>query len=153
VREGGEAALSLSVEARTRIRARPDAAPSAATETEAMHVGIGFGPVIPDLDHVGQKQALEVVEQAAAQARDAGIETETTVRRGVPAEEICAIAEAEDAQLIVLGSHGWGPMRRMICGSVSTSVLHQSRRPVLVVPWSSNGEHIEHDDVVEQVEA
>jgi nucleotide-binding universal stress UspA family protein len=116
-------------------------------------IGVGFGPIIPDLDAVGSKQALEVVEKAAAQARAAGIETETTVRRGIPAQEICSIADAEDAQLIVMGSHGWGVMRRAIFGSVSTSVLHHSRRPVLVVPPPSATEAVEHAPVAEEVSA
>jgi nucleotide-binding universal stress UspA family protein len=115
-------------------------------------MGVGFGPVIPDVDQVGHERALEVVEEAAAQARAADVETESVVRRGFPAEEICALAEAEDAQLIVLGSHGWGAMRRMIFGSVSTSVLHHARRPVLVVPRSSLQDEVDRDHVVAKVE-
>jgi nucleotide-binding universal stress UspA family protein len=34
----------------------------------------------------------------------------------------------------VLGSHGWGALKRAIFGSVSTGVLHHARCPVLVVP-------------------
>jgi nucleotide-binding universal stress UspA family protein len=116
-------------------------------------IGIGFAPVIPDLDAVGSKQAFEVAEQAAAPALAEGVETETIVRRGIPAQEICAIADAEDVQLIVLGSHGWGAMRRAIFGSVSTSVLHHSRRPVLVVPRSASTEAVDGDRVAAEVEA
>jgi nucleotide-binding universal stress UspA family protein len=115
-------------------------------------VGIGFGPVIPDLDQIGHEKALEVAETAAQPARAAGIETEAVVRRGTPAQEICAIADAEDAQLIVLGSHGWGAMRRMVFGSVSTSVLHHAGRPVLVVPPASANESFERSHLVEKAE-
>ncbi len=103
---------------------------------------IGFGPVIPDLDQVGHDQAGAIAAQAAKPAREAGVETETVVRRGMPAQEICALADAFDAQLIVLGSHGWG-LRRMVFGSVSTSVVHHARRPVLVVPPSRVDEQAE----------
>ncbi len=96
-------------------------------------VGIGFGPVIPDLDRVGHEQALKVVEEAAEPARKAGLDVETIIRRGTPVEQICAIADEHDARLIVLGSHGWGPLRRTLFGSVSTGVLHHARQPVLVV--------------------
>jgi nucleotide-binding universal stress UspA family protein len=115
-------------------------------------IGVGFGPIIPDLDAVGSKKALEVVEEAAAEARAAGIETETVVRRGVPAQEICAIADAEDARLIVLGSHGWGAMRRALFGSVSTSVLHHARRPVLVVPRRASADAVDRDEVAASAE-
>jgi hypothetical protein len=35
--------------------------------------------------------------------------------------------------MIVVGAHGWGPLRRVVHGSVSTAVVHQARCPVLVV--------------------
>jgi nucleotide-binding universal stress UspA family protein len=108
-------------------------------------VGLAYAPVIPDLDQVGHQKAVEVVEGAAQPARAAGIDTETIVCRGIPAQEICAIAEAADAQLIVVGSHGWGAMRRAVFGSVSTSVLHHARRPVLVVPPATAGHEVEPD--------
>jgi nucleotide-binding universal stress UspA family protein len=38
-----------------------------------------------------------------------------------------------DASLIVVGSHGWGPIRRLVFGSVSTALLHHAPCPVLVV--------------------
>jgi nucleotide-binding universal stress UspA family protein len=116
-------------------------------------VGIALVPVIPDLDEIGHEQALEVANRAAELPRAAGIETEIVVRRGVPAQEICAIADAEDVQLIVLGSHGWGAMRRMVFGSVSTTVLHHSRRPVLVVPQALAPAGVEPSVLVEQAEA
>ena len=97
-------------------------------------VGLPFGPVVADLDTLGREKALEIAERAAAEARDAGVEAETVVRRGVPAHELGQIAESRDAQLIVLGSHGWGAVRRLLFGSVSTAVLHHATRPVLVVP-------------------
>jgi nucleotide-binding universal stress UspA family protein len=96
-------------------------------------VGMGFGPVIPDLDLVGHEQALKVVEEAAEPARKAGLDVETIIRRGTPVEQICAIADEHDARMIVLGSHGWGALRRTLFGSVSTGVLHRARQPVLVV--------------------
>jgi nucleotide-binding universal stress UspA family protein len=114
-------------------------------------VGIGFGPVIPDLDQVGHERALAVVEEAAQPARAAGIDTDVVVRRGVPAQEICAIADAEDVQLIVLGSHGWGAMRRAVFGSVSTSVLHHAQRPVLIVPQAATNQEPTREDLADKI--
>ena len=58
----------------------------------------------------------------------------TFVRHGDPARQICRLASERDARLIVVGSHGWGALRRLVFGSVSTGVLHHAKQPVLVVP-------------------
>jgi nucleotide-binding universal stress UspA family protein len=96
-------------------------------------IGVGFAPVLPDVDRVGHQGALNVVDEAATSASELGLEVETIIRRGRPVEQICAIADEHDPRLIVLGSHGWGTFRRAMFGSVSTGVLHHARQPVLVV--------------------
>jgi nucleotide-binding universal stress UspA family protein len=96
-------------------------------------IGVAYGPILPDIDHVGRKQAQKVVDDAATEARREGVEIEALICRGTPAERICTIAEEYDARLIVVGSHGWGPLKRALFGSVSTGVLHHAKRPVLVV--------------------
>lgn len=96
-------------------------------------IGVAYGPVISDIDHVGHEQARKVVAHAATKARRAGLEVELLIRRGDPVQQICAVAEEHDARLIVVGSHGWGPFKRALFGSVSTGVLHHAKQPVLVV--------------------
>jgi nucleotide-binding universal stress UspA family protein len=91
-------------------------------------------PIVTDFDRLGREHAAEVAEEAAARAREEGVEAESLALAGYVPEEICVLAEHRAAQLIVLGSHGWGPVRRFFYGSVSTGVLHGSNRPVLVVP-------------------
>jgi nucleotide-binding universal stress UspA family protein len=93
----------------------------------------GFAPVLPDIDRVGNKEAWRVADEAAHLATEAGVEVETIVRRGSPVDQIRAIADEHDPRMIVIGSHGWGPLRRALFGSVSTGVLHHARQPVLVV--------------------
>jgi nucleotide-binding universal stress UspA family protein len=112
-------------------------------------IGLGFAPVLPDVDVSGHRQAQRVVDEAAEPARQAGLEVETVVRRGIPVQEICALANELDPRLIVVGSHGWGVVRRALFGSVSTGVLHQARQPVLVVrgvPETSAAEPAEREE-------
>ena len=97
-------------------------------------VGLAPMPVTGEFALVLQEEAQKVAAEAAARAEEAGVETRTVVLRGFPVDEICLAAEKFDARFLVLGSHGWGPVRRAIFGSVSTGVLHHARCPVLVVP-------------------
>ena len=97
-------------------------------------VGLAPMPVTGEFALVLEEEAQKVAAEAAARAEEAGVETRTVVLRGFPVDEICLAAEKFDARFLVLGSHGWGPVRRAIFGSVSTGVLHHARCPVLVVP-------------------
>jgi nucleotide-binding universal stress UspA family protein len=68
-------------------------------------------------------------------AETAGIDgAERRVVTGLPAERLADLADDEQAQLIVVGSRGRGPLRSALLGSVSTSLIGLARCPVLVVP-------------------
>jgi nucleotide-binding universal stress UspA family protein len=71
----------------------------------------------------------EAVEIADAQ----GVRATTRLLTGDAADEIVACADSLRADLIVIGSRGLGALGRMILGSVSRAVLHETRVPVLVV--------------------
>lgn len=58
---------------------------------------------------------------------------EAQLRRGHPVNEILDLSEELGAELIVVGSRGRGPFRRLVLGSVSEAVVHYARCPVLVV--------------------
>jgi nucleotide-binding universal stress UspA family protein len=61
---------------------------------------------------------------------------DVTVRRVVvrdlPAQQLIQQAKATQAQLVVVGSHGRGGLTGLILGSVSNTVLHSVRVPVIV---------------------
>ncbi|MDV6014220.1 universal stress protein [Haloechinothrix sp. LS1_15] len=63
------------------------------------------------------------------------VAVEPRVLRGRPADVLLAEASAErgNAQLIVVGSRGRGPLTGLGLGSVSQAVLHHSRVPVAIV--------------------
>ena len=76
--------------------------------------------------------------QAAAQrlvtrGREAGIASAFLVWTGDPGESIVAAAEAEAADLVIVGSHGRGRLGRLLLGSVSDYVARHAPCPVLVV--------------------
>ena len=76
--------------------------------------------------------AKELPETSAALGALA--EAPTLVQRwGHAAEEICRYAESEQADLIVIGSHGRSGLKRMLLGSVSNVVANQAPCPVTIV--------------------
>jgi nucleotide-binding universal stress UspA family protein len=79
-----------------------------------------------------QAHARHVLQAAAQAASDADLEAQTVLRRGEAADAICAVATEVGADLLVVGSHGWNPIRRLVLGSVSTRVLHHAHCPVMV---------------------
>jgi nucleotide-binding universal stress UspA family protein len=52
------------------------------------------------------------------------------VLSGDPASEIVEFAHSEHASLIVIPTHGYGPFRRFILGSVAAKILHDADCPV-----------------------
>jgi nucleotide-binding universal stress UspA family protein len=88
----------------------------------------------PDIVDVERDWARDTLAAAVAEAEQAGVQAESVSRHGRPAHEIVAVAREHDARLIVVGSHGFGPVEGLLLGSVSAGVLRHSRCPVLVVP-------------------
>jgi nucleotide-binding universal stress UspA family protein len=53
-------------------------------------------------------------------------------------DEVLDLADEIGADLIVMGSRGRGPVKRLVMGSVSEGVVHHARRPVLVLRGGSD---------------
>lgn len=67
------------------------------------------------------------------EARTAGVTAEFLVWEGDPGSSIAAAAEAEGADLVVVGTRGRSGAGRMLLGSVSDHVVRHATCPVLVV--------------------
>ena len=81
---------------------------------------------------------LRARREVAAQAlvrrgRDSRVRVTFLVWEGEPGEAILEAAAAEDADMIILGTHGRGPLGRLILGSVSRRVQRDARVPVVIV--------------------
>jgi nucleotide-binding universal stress UspA family protein len=115
----------------------------------------GFGPVPMngELAKLGEEEAAATLLEAAGRAEEAGVETRTSVLRGFPVEAICETADRFDPLYLVIGSHGWGAMKRALFGSVSTGVLHHANCPVLVVRGEAGMSEITPDRPRETVGA
>ncbi|HEY7693683.1 MAG TPA: universal stress protein [Gaiellaceae bacterium] len=94
----------------------------------------GAAPLLagPELEDIECARAREAGTAAVEEIAAAGLPVSLEVREGPPVEEICAAADEQAADLVVLGAHGWGALKRLLVGSVSTGVVHRSPCPVLV---------------------
>jgi nucleotide-binding universal stress UspA family protein len=59
-----------------------------------------------------------------------GIPVERVMVEGFPSERIVQFAAEEKADLILLPTHGYGPFRRFLLGSVTAKILHDATCPV-----------------------
>jgi nucleotide-binding universal stress UspA family protein len=57
---------------------------------------------------------------------------------GEPGQEILAAAERHESELVVMGTHNRGGVRRLLLGSVAREVLRGAACPVVVVPPSAD---------------
>jgi len=80
------------------------------------------------------RHATQVLAEARTAAEAAGVPVETVQGESDrPHEAIIATAEAQRADLIVMGSHGRRGMAALMIGSQTTRVLTSSTIPVLVL--------------------
>src|SRR5262245_58005402 len=74
-----------------------------------------------------------IAQELVARGRSVGVTVDFLVWEGDPGESIIEAAEAEGADMIVVGSHGRGAVGRFLIGSVSDHVVRNAPCPVLVV--------------------
>jgi nucleotide-binding universal stress UspA family protein len=94
---------------------------------------------VEQLESDVEAETRRIVEAARDRVPD-GIDVDTAVVCERPADAIIREVERGGHDLIVMGSRGRGSLRSLLLGSVSTSVLHRSRIPVMVVHASACGE-------------
>ncbi|HEV8179640.1 MAG TPA: universal stress protein [Gaiellaceae bacterium] len=97
------------------------------------YTAYGYSSVIAELTQAEHKRVQELLASVAETAEEEGVHCSTVAADGFVVEAICRRASEYDAQLIVVGSHGWGAARRILSGSVSTGLVHTAPCPVLVV--------------------
>lgn len=109
-----------------------------ATEVCVLHVAempiVLLPPDIAAEREESLKLAKELAERHAGLLRKAGYKVETVVEEeGDPRSKIIDRAAHENADLIVVGSHGRKGLDRFMMGSVAESVVRHARCSVLVV--------------------
>ena len=94
----------------------------------------GGYPVLADEDDVKAK-----IRSQVAELQSAGYDVELEIALGHPGQSAHAIADfarERDADVVVVGTRGLGPVHGLLVGSVTHRLLHTVDCPVLAVPPS-----------------
>ena len=80
------------------------------------------------------EQAQAVLNKIKADGKTAGVSVKTSIAKSdLIAESIIAAADKQNADLIVMASHGRKGIKRLLLGSETQHVLTHSQVPVLVL--------------------
>lgn len=119
-----EEAIDLAVQVQARLLVISVLAASSRPSEAAPGAGS-----LPDSRDSLTTKAQSIVQRAKA----AGANATFLVWEGEPGEAIVAAAESENADMIVVGSHGRSGVSRFLIGSVSDYVVRHAHCPVMVV--------------------
>ena len=157
---GGETALHLAQDATAPVLAVPAAATTiprrviaaidfSATSVLAARTAAGWlragdelhlVSVMPKLRHneipvpAGQPVVDRLAKTGEALGVTPGVRVEATELFGDPARTLHEYAQRIDADLIALGSHGYGVVKRLVLGSVASKIIRVATSAVLVAP-------------------
>jgi nucleotide-binding universal stress UspA family protein len=97
------------------------------------------GPVVVDTDEILRE--LETRLSGALVKEFAALSVERVAELGDPSQVIVEYARGVKADLIMMPTHGYGPFRSLLLGSVTAKVLHDAECPV----WTAA--HVEDSPV------
>jgi nucleotide-binding universal stress UspA family protein len=134
--EDSKLALSYAIELAQKFSA----------EIIVVHVDQPLAPVMvselnPGLDvgtmnRIAEEQrllALRELDQTSARLRESGVKSRGLMRVGAPFLEIIHAAQSENADLIVMGTHGRSGLAHVLIGSVAERVVNKAHCAVLTV--------------------
>jgi nucleotide-binding universal stress UspA family protein len=88
---------------------------------------------IATLNKMNEEEGARICERAASAVERDGLKLQRHAVPGDPAEALIEVAEAEGADLLVVGNRGMAGARRFVLGSVPNKVSHHCPCSLLVV--------------------
>lgn len=122
-----QAAARLARHAGAEVEVIGVAVPHADLTPNAWAFAWGAGAIRDDLD-----ERLRGRVESAAGGLPRDVRHSTQFHTGTPADVL--VDASDELDLLVVGSRGYGPTRRLLLGSVSASIVREARCPVLVTP-------------------
>lgn len=95
--------------------------------------GFGKGSE-PAIEKELRNAAFKKLEELAARYSESKAEVAPLLHKGHVFEQILHVAREEEADLVVMGTHGYSGLQHMMLGSVAERVVRLAPCPVLTVP-------------------
>jgi universal stress protein A len=137
--------IDFSASSRAALSHAAQLAEALGASVEILHVHEPTGYVGPDtlvllpVDlssdrwEQAKRESLRDIDRFLGADRDRMPGLVVKVEPGTPAEVIPAVARADGADLIVMGTHGRRGLSRLVVGSVAESVMRRSHCPVMTL--------------------
>jgi nucleotide-binding universal stress UspA family protein len=94
-----------------------------------------YRPCIAKFEDANRDAHRNVLSEAFAKVKQdqPEIEVVTRLEKGRPSDVIVDTANEEDVDMIVMGSRGLGGITGWMIGSTCRGVIHDSKKPILVL--------------------
>ena len=130
-----------------RVAAAIDFSETSARAAETAASWLAPGGTLYLVHVVHGAASADAADRLAELARDLrvpdGVRVEPMLLEGTPARALLDFARHAHCQLITLGSHGYGAVKRLVLGSVASKLLRHAAQAVLVVPAGAVGPAVE----------
>ena len=93
-----------------------------------------FGQVaLPSIEHELQERGLDQLQILIGKEVPSGVRARAVIRSGKPFVEIIQLAKEEQADLIIIATHGHSGIEHVLFGSTAEKVVRKSPCPVLSI--------------------
>ncbi len=109
-------------------------------EPEPTYAAYGFAPdEFPAMQEIQAESLVRSEKKLSEMASQLEVpNVQTKVLQGQPLHAILEYADAVDAEMLVLGSHGHGFLGSLLLGSVAEGCVRKAKIPSLIVPVEKN---------------
>lgn len=94
----------------------------------------GYFALLPELQEIPHHNVEKKLQEITSELRAQGVRTSYVIGTGETGLGIVKFANELQADLIIIGTHGWTGWKRIIFGSVAEKVMRYARCQVLTVP-------------------
>ncbi|MFB6250915.1 MAG: universal stress protein, partial [Halobellus sp.] len=86
-----------------------------------------------ELGSLTDKLHTNVTDEAVERATAAGVETRAVIQQGTPYSAIQRYTDDHDIDVIIMGTHGRGPVKQFLLGSITERTVRTADVPVVTV--------------------